>query len=62
MQYSINVLAVDFQIGQHDVHVRVVVPGVTRCSLDMPLVFARIRIYGYDRTQKEVVAASGLRT
>ena len=57
MQYRINILAIDFQIGQHDVHVRVVVPGVAWCSLDVPFVFARIRIYSHDRTQEQVVAA-----
>src|SRR3546814_9693792 len=57
MQHRINIRAIVLQIGKHYVHVRVVIPGVAWCSLNMPFVFARIRIYSHDRTQEQVVAA-----
>ena len=51
--------AVHFQVGQDDVHVRVVVPGFPGSGLVVPAVFAGVGVQGDDRTQEQVVASSG---
>ena len=49
--------AADLQVGQHDVHVRVEVPGLSRRRLVVPDVFARVGIERDDRAEEQVVAA-----
>ena len=51
--------AVDREIGQHDVHARVVVPALARNGLVVPLVLPGVGVERDDRAQEQVVAAAG---
>ena len=59
MHQRLHGAAVHLQVGQDDVHVGVVVPGLPGRGLVVPAVLAGVRVQRDDGTQKQVVASSG---
>ena len=58
MHQGLNRAAVDLEVGQHDIHVGVVIPGLPGRGLVMPQVVARVRVERHHRAQEQVVAAA----
>ncbi len=52
-------LAVDLQIGEHDLLHGRIVPTLSGGFLEMPDVFARVGTHGNDRSDEQVVATAG---
>ena len=59
VQQGFHGVLAKLEVREHDVHVRVVVPGFARYGLVVPLVFPRIGVERDDGTQEQVVAAVG---
>ena len=57
MQHDLALAAVDLEVGENDVHVRVVIPGVTGHGLIVPDILSRVRIECDDRAQEEIVTS-----
>ena len=59
VQQGLDGLAAELHVGQHDVHVGVVIPGLAGCGLVVPLVLAGVGIERDDGAQEEIIAAAG---
>ncbi len=55
MQEDVRNLAVNFQIGEDDLLVRIIVPLVAWVLLVMPYVFARVRLERHNRGREKIV-------
>ena len=55
VEQGLHLLPVNLQIGEHDVHVRVVVPGLSWSGLIVPKVLPGVRVQRDDRAKEQVV-------